>query len=385
MKIVHLCGASFFPDNYTYQENLLPKYHRMMGYDVEIIASLVDFNSHGNIYHGKTARTYINEYGIKVVRLAYACDYPPCWKLKVYRGMKKALKTTAPDILFIHGIQFLSVFTVIRYLKAHPKVVVYADNHADFSNSATNMFSRYILHGLLWKACAQALEPYVKMFWGVLPARVDFLVNQYGLPKEKADLLVMGADDDAIARVPMPETRNEIRRRHGIMDDELLVITGGKIDLFKTQTLLLCEAVHQLADKKIKLIVFGSVVPELKEELSAHVGGAVAYIGWLGAQEIYQYLMSSDLAVFPGRHSVLWEQACGVGLPLVVRFWEGTTHVDAGGNCLMLKTDSVDEIKGVLANIRDNDGLYQSMKESAQKNKERYMYSQIAKKAIGED
>lgn len=385
MKVVHLCGASFFPDNYAYQENLLPKYHGMMGHDVEVIASLVNFDSNGKCYCDKAARTYANEYGIKVVRLKYICNNPVFRKLRVYRGMKRALEAAAPDILFIHGIQFLSVFTVIRYLKAHPKVVVYADNHADFSNSATNVISRYILHGLLWKACAQALEPYVKMFWGVLPARVEFLVNQYGLPKEKTGLLIMGADDDAITRVPMPETRNEIRRRHGVGDDEMLVITGGKIDLFKTQTLLLCEAVHQLADRKIKLIVFGSVVAELKEALSAHVGGAVAYIGWLGAQEIYQYLMASDLAVFPGRHSVLWEQACGVGLPLVVRFWEGTTHVDAGGNCLMLKTDSADEIREVLANIRGNDGLYQSMKESAQENKKRYMYSQIAKKAIGED
>ena len=37
MKIVHLCLCSFFPDNYSYQENLLPKYHKRLGYDVEVI------------------------------------------------------------------------------------------------------------------------------------------------------------------------------------------------------------------------------------------------------------------------------------------------------------------------------------------------------------
>lgn len=39
--------SEFFVDNYTYQENLLPKYHKMAGHDVTIIASLVSFSEKG--------------------------------------------------------------------------------------------------------------------------------------------------------------------------------------------------------------------------------------------------------------------------------------------------------------------------------------------------
>ncbi len=30
MKIVHMCLGCFYPDNYSYQENMLPKYHKEM-------------------------------------------------------------------------------------------------------------------------------------------------------------------------------------------------------------------------------------------------------------------------------------------------------------------------------------------------------------------
>ena len=49
MKIVHLCLASFYPDNYSYQENLLPKFHKELGYDVEVIASTQSFDEYGKV------------------------------------------------------------------------------------------------------------------------------------------------------------------------------------------------------------------------------------------------------------------------------------------------------------------------------------------------
>ena len=49
MKIVHLCISAFYIDNCSYQENLLPKYHAKMGYDVTIIASLATYDKDGNL------------------------------------------------------------------------------------------------------------------------------------------------------------------------------------------------------------------------------------------------------------------------------------------------------------------------------------------------
>lgn len=387
MKVVHLCLACFFPDGYSYQENMLPKYHARMGLETAVIASLVSFDENGkNIYLPK-AGSYLNEYGIPVTRLAYRGNLRLARLLRRYEGTYEALEKEAPDILFIHGLQFLDIGQVVRYLKAHPGVTVYVDNHADFSNSATNFLSRNVLHRFVWKYCAHRILPYTRKFYGVLPARVDFLRDVYGLPGEKTELLVMGADDEAVARAAAPGVREDVRVRHGIGPKDFLVMTGGKINAFKTQTLALMEAVRDIDDPRLRLIVFGSVTPELKERAEALADGRrVQYIGWVEAGDSYELFAAADLACFPGRHSVFWEQVCGQGIPLMVKWWQGTTHVDAGGNAVFLREDSVREIKEELRRLLHEEGAYEAMLQAARgAGMRRFSYEEIARRSIEED
>ncbi len=249
MKIVHLCLASFFPDNYSYQENLLPKFHKELGYDVEVIASTQSFDEHGKVCYLSNVGTYRNEYDIKVTRLPYKTDNKIWKKLKRYQGCYEAIRRAKPDILFIHGGQFLDIDQVVRYAKENPKVVIYVDNHADFSNSATNWISKNVLHKIIWRMCENKIEPYTKKFYGVLPVRVEFLKEMYNLPENKCELLVMGADDEKVESAARQEVRKKIRMKYGIADDDFLVMTGGKIDKWKTQTLLLMNAVQNI-DRK---------------------------------------------------------------------------------------------------------------------------------------
>ena len=200
MKIVHLCLACFFPDGFTYQENMLPKWHKRLGYDVEVIASLLSFDEYGRDILLPGPSRYLNEYAIPVTRLAYKEPVRLYRKLGRYIGLPDALEKAAPDTLFIHGCQFLDIDIVVAYLKYHRNVKVYVDNHADYSNSARNWLSKHILHRIIWKRCAQLIEPFTITFWGVLPARVDFLIDNYGIQREKCDLLIMGADDDEVER-----------------------------------------------------------------------------------------------------------------------------------------------------------------------------------------
>ena len=167
MKIVHLCLCSFFPDNYSYQENMLPKYHKKLGYDVEVIASTRSFDEQGKPCYLDNVGTYQNEYGIKVTRLPYKSNSTIWKRLKRYIGVFDAISKADPDILFIHGGQFLDIDQVVKFLKDHKDVTVFVDNHADFSNSATNWFSKNILHKIVWKHTEHKIEPYTKKFYGV--------------------------------------------------------------------------------------------------------------------------------------------------------------------------------------------------------------------------
>jgi len=384
MKIVHLCLGCFFPDNYSYQENMLPKFHKELGYDVEVIASLVTFDKDGKETYISKGSKYYNEYCIPVTRLDNKRPIKIFRKLKRYIGTYPAIEKSNPDILFIHGCQFMDMNVVVMYLKFHPNVKVYVDNHADFSNSATNFLSKNILHKILWRYCAHIVEPYTTKFYGVLPARVDFLKNIYKLPSEKCELLVMGADDDKVQEATNPFVREAVRKQYGISPDDFLIVTGGKIDSFKKQTLLLMEAVNSIDNAKIKLIIFGSVTPELKSRVQKlSQGKKVQYIGWIQSNESYDYFAAADLVIFPGRHSVFWEQVAGMGIPMVCKKWDGTTHIDVGGNVKFLENDSAYEIQKIIQKLVDNPGIYQNMLAVALgSGKEIFSYKDISKRAI---
>lgn len=383
MKILHLCLGNFYIDNYAYQENMLTKYHKKDGNDVCIVASLFTFDENGKTAHLPKATTYKNEHGIEVSRLAYKHNNKITRKLRYYKGTYRAIEKFSPDIIFIHGIQFMDIKQVIKYLKKHPNVKVYADNHSDFINSASNWLSKNILHKIIWKHCAKKIEPYVTKFYGVLPARVDFLKNVYGLPQEKVELLVMGADDEKVYEAKNGDFRKSIREKYGIDDDDFLLITGGKIDHNKPETLNLMKTVSSL-DKKVKLLVFGSVVPSLKQEFDELLeNDNIIYIGWINASDVYKYFAISDLGVFPGKHSVIWEQAVGMGLPCIFRRFDGFSHVNIDGNCVFIDDAKSETLKKVIQCIYSDDALYRKMlRISQEKGMINFSYENIAKRSI---
>ncbi len=383
MKILHICLANYFVDNYSYQENMLTKYHKYSGNEVYVIASLFTFDSNGKGMYLENGCNYINEHGIEVTRLEFRKNNKFCRKLRYYKNVYSSIEKYCPDVIFIHNVQFMDIKEVVRYLKKHPYVKVYADNHADFMNSAANWVSRKILHGVLWKRCAKMIEPFVSKFYGVLPARVDFLKNVYGLPEDKVELLVMGADDEKVDKARNSCTRDELRKKYNVSDDDFLIITGGKIDRNKPETLELMKVVSELSGN-IRLMVFGSVVPELKNEFDRLLESEnIIYIGWINSNDVYDYYTASDLAFFPGKHSVLWEQAVGLGIPCVFRKMPGFTHVDLNGNCVLLDEINFSSMKKCVENLCKNKELYAAMKRvSLEKGMNEFSYKKIAEKSI---
>lgn len=372
-------------DGWSYQDNLLPKYQKKNGNEVAVITSQWVWNNSGKMV--KTNCTdYYNEYGTHTIRLSIKGDKPLTTKFKRFVDFYDAIEKENPDILFVHCFQFLDIKKIIKYVKGHPHVRIYVDNHCDFSNSATTWISKNILHKIIWKHMAKKLNPYVKKFYGVIPARVDFLVNMYGLPKNKVELLELGADDEKVEEALNKNQIANIREKYGISPTDFLIMTGGKIDIAKRQTLLLMSAVKKLSHKyPVKLIVFGSVVDELKKQVeSLSDGNIVNFIGWIQSDDSYKYFASADLVVFPGRHSVFWEQVVGLGIPMIVKYWAGTTHIQVNGNVEFLQEDSEDEIICAIDKLLNNDfALYKKMLESAKGDaKKRFSYKDIARRSV---
>lgn len=381
MKIVHICMAQY-SDGWTYQENLLTKYHIKLGHEVTLITSMYCYKEGKLVEDSKSS--FVDTNGCKIVRLRKKSD-GLMKKIPTYGYFYKTLSEEKPDIIFSHGCQYKDAALVAKYVKEHPDVKLFVDNHADFTNSATNFISKSVLHKIVWRHYAHKLLPYTEMFWGVLPARVDFLTDVYKLPKEKCDLLVMGADDELVEKSNAKKEDKKLREKYGIKYTDFLIVTGGKIDKAKLQIELLIKAVKRINRQDMKILFFGSIEEEIKERILSLVdNNKVVYAGWVTPEESYDYFAIADLVVFPGRHSVFWEQVAGQGKPMVCKKWPGTQHVDVGGNVVFLERDNVEEIDKILCElIKDNQHKYYQMKDIAEgAGKQEFSYLNISQKSI---
>ncbi len=385
MKIVHVCLSMGYTEGLNYQENVIIKCQARDGHDVTLITTDHCFHE-GEWGRCQTESDYINPDGVHIIRLPFAFPIPYMFnkQIGIFKGFYLLLERIKPDVIFVHNLQFQDIRKVAKYRRRHPEVRVNADNHSDFSNSARNWLSRNTLYRFWWRPCAKAVEPYIDKFFGVMPSRVDFLQNIYGIPKDKTGLLFMGADDECVERASVPAVRREVREKYKILEDDFLVMTGGKIDSFKTQTLLLMEAVKEMEDARLRLLIFGSVEDDLKEQFESLCdGNKIQYMGWAKGEQSYEYFATADLVVFPGRHSVYWEQVVAQGIPMLCKYWEGTTHVDIGGNVHFLREDSVKAIRTELQRLLEHPEEYERMKRAAESDRRHeFSYRQIARKSV---
>lgn len=380
MKILHVCLANFYIDNYSYQENILPREHKKMGYDVKILASTETFIDNNNLGYVQP-RTYFNEDEIEVTRLDYRYKFLGYFskKIRAYKGVKNYLENYKPDIIFLHDTQFKDIKHIVEYIKKYPEVKLFSDCHADFSNSARNFLSRYFLHGIIYKKWTRKILDYNEVFWGVLPSRVDFLKEVYKIPENKTGFLPMGAETDLIKSANSEFIKNKFQ----IKDKDFLIVTGGKIDKFKLQTINLMKIINEIGNSNVKLLVFGSVSEEIKNDFNKQLSDNVIYAGWIDSEASYSFFKAANLVVFPGRHSVFWEQVVAQGKPMLIKYWDGLDHLDFNGNLMYLREDSEDELFTKLNKIIRNKNIYERMSLKAQSDKRKeFYYHNIAKKSI---
>lgn len=384
MRIMHCCLAAFYIDDASYQENLLPKAHRRAGHEVMIVASTENYLP-GGVLGYVPPRRYVNSDDIPVVRLPYRRGLPHklARKLRAYSGLSAELERFAPDVIFLHDLQFVDARVIRAYKARHPEVRVFVDGHTDFINSARTWLSRRVLHGILYRWCARQLEPITERFWGVTPVRADFMRDMYRIPAARLGVLPMGYDDDVVDLRLRAEVRSRVRAELGIHPDEFVIITGGRLDARK-RTDVLMRAMRSGTLRDARLVVFGSPVAETRDELARLASTPnIMMVGWATTSRVYDLFLAADLGCFPGTHSVLWEQAAGVGLPCIFRRWPGFEHVDLGGNCVLL--DDASEaalVESISRLILDRRAYADLRAKSESLGPMHFAYSRIAQQAI---
>ena len=382
MKIVHVCISAPWSEKYAYQENLLPHYHRVMGHDVTIMAPI--FSKIGDYCGNRisSGESYLSD-GTKVIRLEPQIDNRKFLShIPSVKGLKKAIINEHPDLLFLHDVCCYNYKCIPAIKKMFPKMKVVVDNHCDYVNSLHSPVTRFIHKKLFRYGLVTKLVPYVECFYGVTPSRCTFLHEVYGIPNYKIKLLVMGADNEKMMIEKKEQQRKGVRERYKIQDSDFLIVTGGKIDRLKNIHVF-AHAVNTLHRENVKLLVFGKINEDIQPLFDEEASPNIITIGWVNADKVYELFFAADLIVFPGLHSVLWEQAVASKTPCAFSKMDGFEHVNVNDNCILMKGKDAVYYRNMLKELLNDKNQYNALKANSNSEAtEMFFYSRIASQVL---
>ena len=249
--------SCFYIDNAHYQENIIPKINKKHGHEVLIIASTDVFVKNNEL--GTTiSSTYVNENGIKVIRIPYLnflSNYV-AMKIRAYKGVYKLIEDFAPDIILFHGTAAYALNDVGQYIKKNPSTKLFVDSHEDFNNSARGFISKHILHLLFYKKILLNNLKYVNKILYITKETYNFLKELYSIPEEKLSFFPLGGI------IPEEGSRNnirsKIRKELNISENDILCVHSGKLDKLKrTEDIL--KGFSECKSEKNKLIIIGVI------------------------------------------------------------------------------------------------------------------------------
>lgn len=382
MKIVHIAPSAPYNEGWAYQENLLPKYQVKMGNEVFLITTNL-IHQNGKIVKSN-CESFVSPNGFKVIRrkrFMSSFHFIDTFfqKIQVYNFLKEV----KPDFVFYHGLVSSTIFQVTRYKRLiNPNLVIVQDNHLDYNiGFGKKMPLKHKLLVLKHRLVYALNDKYISKVYGVTPWRRDYAIDVFGVPRDKADVLIMGADDEKVDLQHRKEIRARIRKQYGVEENVFLIVTGGKIDKKKKIDILM-NAITNIPN--VKLLVFGIVLDDVKKEFEELIrqNKNLIYIGWIDSDKVYDYFFAADLVFFPGQHSVLWEQACAAKVPCVFEKWEGMDHVNNGGNADFVFPVTAESLKAKIDELKFTP-KYFDMKAIAESEKtDIYLYSKIAEKSL---
>lgn len=349
---VHICLCSPYTESWGYQENILPKIQEKKGFLVTVIA---------------TCTTYSEEHSTEIVQCS------PSEKLieniRIIRVLPKGnrnslknkifpkydifdlLNSLQPDAVMIHGLGTYgsnkSIIKFIKYIRQNNRSCFIAgDTHRFLEVAPRAVTLKQKMIQYIREKEIIRLVPYYDAIYAITPACMDYAEKYYDIAPKKIKLLPLGYDPYMIDYCHRKEIRSKVRLKYGINEKSILIVHGGKITK-RRKTIELLRAFQKIGNINCKLLIFGEMSKECKKECETLIeenSQQIIYTNALSQKEYLNIFLSADLGVFPGGQSVLWQEAIGCGLPLIVGKADNISYLDRGGNICFVDGNDIDEI-----------------------------------------
>lgn len=370
MKIVHV--QQYFNQGYGYQENILPRYQKLLGNDVLLITSTRS-DGHNGEDRKKSPGSFI-ENDFEVRRIPIMAEFRH--RFVIFKNLYRVLLDEKPEYIYHHSATSPSLFSIYKYKRKYPETHIVVDNHADLQISGRNKIWKVFYYNLIWKTINKFIEKKIDIYFGVTPDRCVFLIDELGISKEKVKLLPIGADTERIKRED--KHREELITKYKIPSDSLIFCHGGKMSVDK-KTDKLIDAFKLLENDNARLILFGTFIDQELEE-SLNSDKRIIYLGWCDRFQVMEILSGSDVGVWNGQHTTLLEDAIACELPLILQKYGSTSHL-IESNGIFISNSGIANTLSAMEKMQEKD-ILSECSHGAKKMRDKLSYYSIAKKSL---
>ena len=350
MRIIHICLASYYTEGMTYQDNILPDMNAKDGNEVTIISNCSKYVD--GVIQNIPPQDIVLDNRIRLIRMPYRHIINNYFseKMRAVDGLYTLLEDLSPDVILFHGLCGVEIVTVARYKMVHSGIKLYVDSHEDFFNSARNLLSKYVLHKMIYKHFIDKALPAIDKVLYVSYECKIFVQTMYNIPNSLLEFYPLGG-------IVLPEDVRLVRRKSvrvqlGIKEDDVLLVHSGKMEKAK-KTLELVQALQAVNTDSLKLLLIGSIPPEVSAEVMPIVESdtRIEYLGWKSGEELMDYLCAADLYVQPGTQSATMQSALCCGSAAALYPYE--SHKFLLGNSVFY-IENIDDMKNLFTSISNN-------------------------------
>lgn len=393
MRITHIHLMGPYTDGWGYQENILPIVQSKQGNQVSIITNCYYHNPDNSI--GECAPCVYDANGVAVYRVKqkkvffsktftnHLFDFP------IYQILDK-LK---PDVILLHGLgRGVTNLAIRKYLRKNKECVLFGDVHSFAGNDGHDNHSLFKkISFIVQQKGRRILYPFYKAVFAVSNQCLDYALKTYKIPSKILRLLPLGFNPTEIDWSEKGNIRKGFRDANHFASSSIVVVHGGKI-IRRRKTdfaITACKMAREYLNLDIQLVIFGAIDSSIAPYINSMINqndAFVSYLGHLSREDYLNVFLSSDIALFPGAQSSIWEEAIGCGLPLVLNYTEinDKDYYDVGGNVVFSENDSAESVAQALIKIIETKEYLKMKTVASTKGREFFSYENISKMMLDE-
>ncbi|MDR3156986.1 MAG: glycosyltransferase family 4 protein [Lactobacillales bacterium] len=354
-NILHICLTAGYTESSGYQEVVLSKQNALDGKKTSVISTNVI--RRGNKLVKTKPGLIITKEGVNVYRLKSNVTNR---NIRKFYDVKDLIYKIKPDVIFFHGLCSWELNTVLKYKKKNMYVKLYVDNHADFNNSAQNLFL-YIFHKFMWLYFIKKALPYLDKLFYICDSSKNYLQKMYKIPYEILEFYPLGGV--LFDEVKWKRCREIRRRELNLSNNDILFLHSGKMDSLK-RTKDVLKAFQKIENDNAKIILIGAIPYDLEKDIMSLVDKdeRVRFLGWKTFDELREYMCASDVYVQFGSMSASLQQSICCGCSVMVYPYDSYKPF-VKDNGYFIKT--VDDMVVCVQNIIDNPNCLVEMRKNS--------------------